>query len=436
MGFLDSLFLPPSADHLHLIKYILMLVYFIHFPFISLMLGGTLFSLFYYFLGKRDKNELYIRLSQDWIDKLVFRKSAGIILGILPLFILFLIEGQILYGANIMVPRFLMYSIVLIATGMTLIYFYQGTVRILEEATGASLLFGGLGILFLMGGYLLFSTSSALLLDPGRWATVKDLPHLLFSWNVVARSAHFFFAALTISAIGLYFLKMVWPEREELPDADYGEFLRKTTLGLAFGLTLLQPPFIFWNVVTMPNIALSEKVIGLAIAVLLVILMVSVYLYRMLNSRENKYGYRVVVLFLVAFLLIIADEHYARENAGENHSAILIAQAEALESEIEARREAEMASMIKVDLNLGKQVFTNQCTSCHQFDKKVVGPAYNEVLDKYASNVEALEKFIQNPQKINPDFPAMPKLGLNLSQTKSVAAFLLQEYQKKQEGTN
>jgi cytochrome c len=85
-----------------------------------------------------------------------------------------------------------------------------------------------------------------------------------------------------------------------------------------------------------------------------------------------------------------------------------------------------MAAAITVDLGLGKQVYENQCLSCHKFNQKVVGPSYAEVLPKYNGDADALASFIRKPSKVNPEYPPMPQLGLNESEIKSVVAYLFQ----------
>ena len=157
MDFLNVFFLPPSADHLHLVKYLILIIYFIHIPFVSLLLGGTLFSVFFRLLALNQPNSIYSRLSKDFIEVLVFRKTAGIILGVLPLLVLTLIEGQVFYDAEISVVNFMFFTTILVALGITSVYFYQNTYQ-MSEVNPLLQLSSGLGGLFLLLlGYFIFS---------------------------------------------------------------------------------------------------------------------------------------------------------------------------------------------------------------------------------------------------------------------------------------
>ncbi len=73
----------------------------------------------------------------------------------------------------------------------------------------------------------------------------------------------------------------------------------------------------------------------------------------------------------------------------------------------------------------GKGIFEKICNTCHGLDRKVIGPALNSVLPAYQGDLEALKAFIGNPTKKNPDYPAMPSLGLKENELQAVATYLL-----------
>lgn len=431
MNFVQDFFLSPSSDHLHLIKYIILLMYFIHIPFISLMIGGTFFSLFYRILSITEKSPVYERISDAFAEKLIFRKTAGIMLGVLPLFVLTFVEGQVFYDANISVVKFMLYTTMLVAIGITLLYYYEFSLR-LKFSLPIMLVTGGLGLLFLLVGYFIFSSSSSLMLDPGRWAVVNKLSKLLFSWNAVARFLNFLTAAFAVSGAMLFFFTFNWKDTHEDLDNEYLMLIRKIGAGIALAFTLLQPVFIFWNIATLPNISLSAGMFAVATLVLFLIMLLSISLYKILSQNRVKLGSTVMALFIFVFVFMLVNDQLARGNSTRNHSALLVSRAREVENEILSNREQMRASSIKVDLEIGKQIYENQCLSCHRFDQKLVGPPYRQVLPKYANDQKALINFIRKPSKINPEYPAMPQLGLNEAQIKSVAAYLLLQLEKNQ----
>lgn len=430
MELLNNFFLPPSSDHLHLVKYLILIVYFIHIPFISLLLGGTLLSVFFRLLAVSNPQSCYWQVSRDFIEVLIFRKTAGIILGVLPLIVLTLIEGQVFYDANIAVVKFLMYATLLISVGITLAYFYQYSFRMAEENVWLQLFSGLSALFFLLLGYFIFSVNSALIFDPGRWANITGPVRFLFSWNVIARYLHFLSASLAVSGLAIVFFSFNWKESRRELEPEYAGYLQKLGGGIGLAFTLLQPLLIFWNLITLPDPALTTEVFVYTLLVLFLILLISLRLYRMVETQQIQLGTGAFILFVLVLVIMIVNDHTAREAAIQNHTQMLMTRSNEIESEREAKREAERAASIQPDLTVGEQVYKAQCTACHRFDQKIVGPPYNSVLGKYQNRSEELIQFVRNPSKMNPDYPAMPKLGLSEKEIKSVAAYLLQEWEK------
>jgi len=430
MELLNNFFLPPSSDHLHLVKYLILIVYFIHIPFISLLLGGTMLSVFFRLLAYSGSPSHSIQISRDIVDTLILRKSAGIVLGVLPLVVLLLIEGQIFYDANISVVKFLLYATVLISVGISLAYFYQYSYQMAEVSSLFQLMVGMASLFFLLVGYFIFSVNSALIFDPGRWANVNRPEHFLFSWNVIARFLHFLSASLAVSGLALVFFSFNWKETRREYEPAYASYLQKVGGGVGLGFTLVQPIFIFWNLITLPDPALSMTVFICTLLALLLILFIALRLYHLLVEKQIRQGTISFALFVVVLIIMIVTDHIAREAAIQNHSQLLITRAREIEAELEAKREIEKAAAVQPDLSLGEQVFKTQCTACHRFDQKIVGPPYNSVLGKYENRPEDLIAFVRNPSKVNPEYPAMPKLGLSERDIKSVVAYLLQEWEK------
>jgi cytochrome c len=431
MDFLNNLFLPPSANHLHLVKYIILIIYFIHLPFISLVIGGTFFSFVFRLLSGNDQNSRNWRVSREFINRLVLRKMAGIFLGVLPLIILMLIEGQVFYDADISVVPFMLITNILVATGITLVYFYQYSFRETGISQPVQIAGGALALFFLFTGYFVFSVNSALILDPGRWAIVNSPLKFLFSWNVIARFLHFICAAFAVSGVAMIFFIFNWKESDREKDVEFADYMKKLSGGIAIGFTLIQPLLIFWNLITLPDQALSGAVYLLTVLVMLLLFIITLTLYRLLKESRIKLGNNVFVLFVVTFIVMIVNDHEARENSIENQTRLLTSRAEEVRGAIQQEREAAMATSFKPDIKLGEEIYNKQCSACHRFDQKLVGPAYDSVLPKYENNRDELIKFIRNPYKIEPGYPPMPKLGLSEKEIMSVAEFLLQHEKNK-----
>ncbi len=424
MDFLNNFFLPPSSDHLHLIKYIILLIYFIHIPFISLLLGGTFFSVFFRFLAGNNQLTNYWRVSKDFIETLIFPKTAGIILGVIPLFILTLIEGQIFYDAEILIVKFMMITTLLVATGITLVYFYRYTFIMSEIKPNLQLASGIIGLFILLSGYFIFSAVSALVLDPGRWPVINNISQFLFSWNVIARFLHFISASFAVSGTALLFFIFYWKELRKDIEPEYSLYLIRLGGGISLGFSLIQPLLLFWNLTTLPIPALTDEIFGFSVLGLFLLMFICISLYKLITDNRIKLIRNVFVLFIILLIVMIINDHYARESAIEDHTQLQVIRAEEVQARLEAEHDRLIETVVEPDLNIGKQVYNAQCNACHRFEEKLVGPAYNEVLPKYIDRQSDLVDFIRNPYKVDQNYPAMPKLGLSQKEIQSVVAYL------------
>ena len=73
----------------------------------------------------------------------------------------------------------------------------------------------------------------------------------------------------------------------------------------------------------------------------------------------------------------------------------------------------------------GKAVLDRVCGACHRVDTRHVGPPFKEVVPKYRGNAEGLKRFIRDPVKVDPAYPAMPKHALSEEEIDAVARYLL-----------
>ncbi|MCD4688747.1 MAG: cytochrome c, partial [Desulfuromonadaceae bacterium] len=73
----------------------------------------------------------------------------------------------------------------------------------------------------------------------------------------------------------------------------------------------------------------------------------------------------------------------------------------------------------------GAQLFQQKCSACHRFDQRLIGPPLNSVLEKYRPGKAKLTGFLRTPQKIDPDYPTMPNLGLTEQEAGAIADYLL-----------
>ena len=91
MNVLEQFVIPPNQEHVGLLTVMQILSLLTFLPFVGIMLGSTIFSVYFNKKGKKTGSAVYGRIAKDIIDKLTVGKAAGFTLGILPLFTIVLV---------------------------------------------------------------------------------------------------------------------------------------------------------------------------------------------------------------------------------------------------------------------------------------------------------------------------------------------------------
>ena len=124
MNVLEQFVIPPNQEHVGLLTVMQILSLLTFLPFVGIMLGSTIFSVYFNKKGKKTGSAVYGRIAKDIIDKLTVGKAAGFALGILPLFTIVLVYAQMLYGAKVISTSLLFLSLIIYIVAFIFIYNY------------------------------------------------------------------------------------------------------------------------------------------------------------------------------------------------------------------------------------------------------------------------------------------------------------------------
>ncbi len=431
MEIIDKIIFPPRHDHILISDAIIVAITVIYFIYLSFVTGATLFSAGFIYRGRTEENPFYSRFGKDLIQ-MTYSLKGLILLGVLPPLALALAYAQIFYGSDLQVARFFepMLIFTIIGVGLSMLYciLLQKTHYLLFQVLVAVT-----SVLFLfMAVYQLISVN-ILAFFPEKWMVIKgSVPHI-FDATQFVRLLHFGAFVLTVTGVSILFF--TFSLRTDALDADehYRDYALKFGAGLALAGTLLQPLFILWTYKAFPTIAESLEGYYVAAGLMAVLYLLSVVLYLVLANKNPRLGSLAYVLMVLATLVLAVDDTIARKTGVKEQYLYLNDEAAKFEDKLALEREELKSAGGEVSVAMGEQVYNARCTSCHQFDKRVVGPPHVEVLPKYVGKPDELVKFILNPVKVNPDYPPMPNLGLSQQEAEAVAKYLLDRFQKYQE---
>lgn len=418
MGILDQVLSPPTAQYL---KSGLYLIYFMLLCLVPFAAGLLVTSGLSVTLrkGHPELAGAFARLG-------FLNPAVLVIFGVLPLLTLAFLISQFLYGAGMPVGDYMERIVVLFMGALGLLYAYARTEQRAVGACGVALL--GLALFFL-------TSVLDLIYQPGMWEFISGPLPWLFSWSVVAHFLQYLVVGHFVAGVAILFLYFRWPEKLVDPGLPEARPLRFWGLGLTLGGALALPVPVVWNLGLAPSAALTVLGFGAALAAVGLLYVVALLAVSMLRQGDSRHASAVLVLAVVVVGLLLTSHQQLQLTANREHTIVLAMDAQKVRAAAEQEQQKLYASA-EPDPALGKKVFDDRCVSCHAWDKKVVGPAYLEVLPKYLDDIEALHAFVRNPVKINPDFPAMPNQGLSEREVLSVCSYLMQELPALREGAD
>ncbi len=445
MEFLDKLVLPQSAEHIELLHYMLSLILILFVPFISVVFGGLIVSLFYKRKGIKTSKTIYSDFARDVIEFVTVNNSVGVILGVVPLFTAILIFAQLLHTADTGTVGYLALSFLFTTSGLIMTYTYRHSfafnrvfsfikqdklselnlkVEIEKFQKSTSVLAvknGRWAVLFLFAGIWFFTGAITTATNFGVM-DVSGVLYLLISPKVILNFLIFLFLAFTLTGASLLFGFLYWKE-EKKQSHEYLEFIKTRCSRLTLYSAIPLPFLLAINLYSLPESFLSGSVFFYGIFALLLLFLAMHLIYMIL--QYNKYSYSAALFFsliFVVFALIIKDQ-IAMTNATATHSLVLSNQFNEMLSELRGTGGVAEIS--------GKEIYDVRCASCHRFDQVLVGPAHKDVLPKYIGKESQLVAFIRNPTRINSAFPPMPNPGLKPQEAEAVVKYMFETYKDK-----
>ena len=445
MEFLDKLIIPQSSEHIQLLHYLLIVIQFLFVPFIGMVIGGTTLSLYYKRKGLNEDNSNYLRFAKDIIELVTVNKGTGVILGIAPIFTSILIYAQLLNSSQIATVNYMLFSFILISIGLILIYTYRYSLTFseifssIDESKIQDNIVSSDIKKFRTGNQQLNNKSGKygiILLYISLWIYIAAITmstfnsvitsysiSTLFSIEVLSRYIAFILLAFAITGGVIFFGFFYWEGGKKNLDEEYKNVVKAIAIKVTFVSLILFPIFLLIDIYILPSNAISGAIIGYGVITLILLFIAYHFLYVMAKESSLRFSGPLFYIVLFALLCTVVKDQLAMSNATKVQTEILSDKYD----KYLANLETTSGPAKKVN---GADIYNNICSACHRFDRKLVGPAYKNVLPKYEGHKDLLMAFIKNPVKKNPDFPSMPNLGLRRNQIEAVATYILKEVKK------
>ncbi len=411
MGLLEGLVQQPTIGQWPLIEPLILLMLVFLLPYVGLLLVSSAASVSFRALGRP------AGLSGDLIDLAMGKNSSWIIFGLIPLLTLVFLCGQYFIEADLPIVSWLLKLTVLFTAAFLVLVIYRRTLKVA---------FGALGAGLLLLAVFLFINTFALLADPDKWAFIRlPLPGI-YSIRSFVPFLVFFATAHLFTGAAILFLRFQWFERQPKTSEEDQPLLKNIGLGMLLAGAVVVPPLLLWDSHTAPLFALRPEVFTQGMVMLIVLLIITLLTLGMIIGRHTRHGGLTFILALIVMALFSGRQQTLAAIANSEHELHLIADLTEQRELLEADREELYAAAAQLDPDAGEQIYNTICSACHDFDNRVVGPPYSTVLPKYTGDLDGLTAYIFRPQKIDPDYPAMPGQGLKRAEARAVATYLIE----------
>jgi len=449
MDFLEKIVIPPSQNHVMLIKYLLTICHLLFIPYMGMLLGSTFLSVYFDGKGKNESNSMFARFAKDVTRKLTFTRYAGLALGLIPMLAILFGYAELLYGSNSIAISMMTVSVLFVYTGLVFIYRYRESFLIegvlsnfksisdfdkadqqskqVEEIKDyetklmlSNSRAGRIGLLFLFFGLYFFAGGTALAANPAKWESIKNFLQVLFWLDTSFNLLYILIASGVVTGGAIFFYFFEWEGGVKNMDAAYEKFVKGIASKLVLGSIICLPLFLLMKFLFLPSTAQAPALFAYMLVTLIIILILANIIYSMVKFSDYRYVTVVFVLIFVVFTFGILNDQIAFGSAISEHLKGVVEKSEELEKEVKSKT----VTTSGVD---PEAIFNAKCIACHRFDVKLVGPPYQQTVPKYNGDINALSEFIFNPVKKNPDFPPMPNQGLKKKEAQAMAKWLIEK---------
>jgi len=438
MDVLNSIALPQSTEHFHLLLFIINLVMAVAVPYLALLTGVLLVAVW---TERRDGQDNAGRNIHRWrylLDAVLPVRSVYLFLGLLPALAMVFIHAQLFQGTAGLSTGFILLGVVFLVAAGTAAFSFRYTFRIEDALAGAhdggSAPSAATGLLeharrtrrrtgttifwTILGMAFSFSVAQAISLNPAHWQDIDSILAAVASLDVWLWLLLFLALSAALTGAGMLF----FPLKDQVPDGSddpHGGADRRVGIRLSTGALLVLPAAVVLTLLRLPDAALSGWVYALAALSVLFLFAAFHALYGYVQfNRAGSAAYLFAAVILASTALVTKDQ-VALHNVTKDHAVALAL--------VYDRTEENLKSSLGVVAKqlTGEDIYNAKCSACHMFDQKKVGPPYLTVIPKYKGNKAGLMAFVLNPVKVDPAYPPMPSQGLKPSEADSIATYLL-----------
>lgn len=416
MEILQNSRLPQSGEHIILLNILFLITLLVFVSFLAILWGNTLLAMICKLIpDERTQTGNIQNILAEFMDH---KRIFAYILAVFPQFALLTIFMQLLSESHVQVYPLFIWTALFMFFGQFFYFRHQNRVR-KNSNTQQFPPFLVMAILFLtMATWSAFAAFDGII-DLVHGENIGGIIQYIFSLSTFLKVLTFGFLAVSISSAFSIF-KLSY-------SSDIKDSEKYIGISLLAQITLASLSTLpIWGVIAFfffPIEILSANLFLLLSIALVLSVILAIQYFVLVERPSQKLAISGFLLFLITLVPIFGADHIVIYNATSVPREKLLAKAEIIE--LKKSREVNLTISETELFTKGEKIYNTICFACHQFDKKIVGPPYNEVLPKYKNDHAAMKAFILNPRRINENYPPMPAQPLKPQDADAVIVYLL-----------
>ncbi|RPJ62426.1 MAG: cytochrome C [Acidobacteria bacterium] len=416
----------PLPAPFWLLVALLLISFLAHILFVNLMVGSSLLVLWTEIKGLKKKD--WDKVSHAIAATITVNKSLAVVLGVAPLLTISVLYTAQFYSSSTLLGTAWLLVIPLVILAFLFTYAHKYSWDGLHGSKGVHLALISVACGLFLSIPFIFLTNINLMLYPEHWGEIRSFWDAIWLPNVLPRYFHFLMASLALT--GLFF---VYNFGRKSADVDFGGLKRhdvtRAFYGVALAATAAQVLFGLLVFFTLPAHVISLQLIGTLTLVLALVPFALWWLWREVRADEPGKRLRPVAAILtIVVSLMVWARHEIRETAVIPHRAMVAAKTLEYQAQVAAAQDYLLmpGGLGGVPASAGSLVFTRRCASCHSFERRLVGPALNEVVASYRGNPQSLSGWIVKPGRKRADYPVMPPQEMPKDELQQLVDYVLQ----------
>lgn len=205
---------------------LLVVSWLVHILFINVLLGSSLSSVYFNYVGHKSGNKSYDRAAYLLTTPVTISENMGALWGVAPLLLVSILYTPLFYSASVMNSPHWLYIIYGNIVAFLISYLYKFSWHALEQHKALHIFLGAVATFIFFTLPFVFMATSQLYMTPSTWTANTHFWDALLRPDTLWRLVHFFLGTFAVSGVFMFLYGAY--KRRNPEDQAAGEIMIRT----------------------------------------------------------------------------------------------------------------------------------------------------------------------------------------------------------------